>query len=611
MTTAKAEQKINESVDQAARTYLEDIAYDALITRDEPAKTRDIVNAIAMDGVTMRFVKEALGSSNRFEQTDRRWTLASRFIDTDRPMQRIVWQVMESCGRPMTVTELAHELGIIFKRPAEHYEGVLPRLLSTREYYFPSGEDKYGRADWLIVTDSDKEDDVLFDSFLSEEDIAPYLAISEKVNWVEGAPLSGALELLKKTKTPIHCKILQFFAWKSDPFGFEAEEFYSSIVNSDDFLLLYGQIVVYGAMRKDFKTYLSEMAAKIEETPSDGEDDEVEGPVEVTEADLEEIVKLIIGSKGPARAEDILDSVLEVAPGEKAYEGAMESLINVLSNEPRVKWVGCGRWRTPEALPDYIVKVPESLAIPTYFFVTPEGEPLDQELEDEGLESSLRTEINNPLVMDAGDEDTADSKHMQPVGERQRCVLKYRHKEAGTFPLCQINPDFFGAEPAIINVTLLNEGVRRELWLNNTTRLIYDMKDWYGTDMPVSGAVFYIEKTQKPDEFRFVYEGETDDKLFVQPNRLLELLELKDQAESQELPTFEIITEIMERYKQGIEFAQLFTEVNLVRRCARRLVASILSSYHCFKKKESVWRYDAKEKSKGFNKTKRKHIKKV
>jgi hypothetical protein len=227
------------------------------------------------------------------------------------------------------------------------------------------------------------------------------------------------------------------------------------------------------------------------------------------------------------------------------------------------------------------------------------------------LDTSLRQDIKDPLVMDVGDEDPVEEKRMQPLGDRQRCVLRYRHKEGGVLPLCQLNPEFFGSEPSVINVTLIDEGIRRELWLNNQTRVVYDMKDWY-EGMPISGAVFYIEKTQKPDEFRFVYTGETDDKIFVLANRVVELLELKDRAESQDLPTTDIITMIMERYKQGIDFAPLFTEVNLVRRCTRRLVASILSSYRYFykAKNSAAWRYDEEKRSEGFNKTKRKYIKK-
>jgi hypothetical protein len=610
VATASAEQKIKESLEHFARTYLEDMIYDVLLTRDEPAKTREIVGALEGKGLSQRVIKDAMGSSNRFEQAERKWTLGSRCVDTERPMQKIVAQVMDSCGRPMTLEEIAQEMAIIYGRPFEYFADMLPRLLSNNEYYFSTAEGMFGRADWLLATSADSEEDVLFDSFLSDEDLAPYKATADKAKWVEGDSLAGASDFLKKASIPVPGKVLQFFAWKADPTGFDAEEFYTALAHSDDFILFYGQRVADGGMRKDLESALHELAKRLEETPSEGDEDEAEGPVEVTEADLEEIVKLILKANGPARAEDILDTVIEVAPGEKAYDGALQSMIELLRNETRVQWVGDGRWQVPEAVPGYIESVPESLAIPTYSFVTPEGEVLDQELEDEGLDSGLRSDILNPLVMDIGDEDPIDEKHLPPLGDRQRLVLKYHHKETGTFPLCQINPNFFGTEPGVINVTLVNEGIRREMWLNNATHLVYDMKDWYGTEMPVSGAVFYFEKTQKPDEFRFVYEGETDDKVFVQPNRLLELIELREQAESQDMPTTDIIITIMERYKQGMEFPQLFTEVNLVRRSTRRLVASILSSYHAFYRKETLWRYDEEKKSKGFNKTKRKHIKK-
>jgi hypothetical protein len=610
VATASAEQKIKESLEQFARTYLEDMIYDVLLTKDEPAKTREIVGALEGKGLSQRVIKDAMGSSNRFEQVERKWTLASRYVDTERPMQKIVAQIMDSCGRPMTLEEIAHEMAIIYGRPFEYFADMLPRLLSTNEYYFTTGEGTFGRADWLLVTSAESEEDVMFDSFVSEEDLAPYKSIADKADWVEGDSLAGASDFLKRAKTPVPGKALQLFAWKADPTSFDAEEFYTALAHADDFVLFYGQRVANGEMRKDLESALLELAKRLEETPSEGDEEEAEGPVEVTEADLEEVVKLILAADGPARAENILDTVIEVAPGEKAYDGALQSMIELLRNEPRVQWVGDGRWMIPEAVPAYIEHVPESLAIPTFSFVTPEGEVLDQELEDEGLDSGLRSDILNPLVMDIGDEDPLDDKHVQPLGDRQKLVLKYHHKETGTFPLCQINPAFFGTEPNAINVTLVNEGVRREMWLNNATRLIYDMKDWYGTEMPVSGAVFYIEKTQKPDVFRLVYDGETDDKMFVPPNRLLELVELREQAESQDMPTTDIIITIMERYKQGMEFAQLFAEVNLVRRTTRRLVASILSSYHAFYRKETLWRYDEEKKSKGFNKTKRKHIKK-
>jgi hypothetical protein len=194
----------------------------------------------------------------------------------------------------------------------------------------------------------------------------------------------------------------------------------------------------------------------------------------------------------------------------------------------------------------------------------------------------------------------------------QRLALKYHHKEAGTMPLIQFHPGFFGKDPSIIQITLVSEGVRREVWINNETRLMYGLKDCFTSDMPVSGAAFEIHKTERPGEYRFIYDNRTDPLVFVPTSRLLELLELKNEADSAETTIFDIIVRILEHYKKGIGFVSLFTEVNLVRRVTRRLVASVLSSYHCFhtRGKTGEWQYDSKKRSQGFNKAKRKYIKK-
>ena len=56
----------------------------------------------------------------------------------------------------------------------------------------------------------------------------------------------------------------------------------------------------------------------------------------------------------------------------------------------------------------------------------------------------------------------------------------------------------------------------------------------------------------------------------------------------------------------------ILAEVNVVRRSSRRLVASLLSSYQCFYQRSGspVWHYDAKKLDQGFDKTKKKFVKK-
>ena len=146
--------------------------------------------------------------------------------------------------------------------------------------------------------------------------------------------------------------------------------------------------------------------------------------------------------------------------------------------------------------------------------------------------------------------------------------------------------------------------------MNNTTRLIYRPRDLYKDITEVSGAVFHIEKTDRPGEYRFRFDGEIDSQLGIDLNRSLELLDLKARFESSDMPIYDVITDIVG--KQGMAFRQLVNEVNIVKRCSRLLIASILSSYHAFhtRGKSDQWLFDEKKASQGFNKAKRKYVKK-
>ncbi len=69
---------------------------------------------------------------------------------------------------------------------------------------------------------------------------------------------------------------------------------------------------------------------------------------------------------------------------------------------------------------------------------------------------------------------------------------------------------------------------------------------------------------------------------------------------------------LMPYHRKGVPYVTLFTEVNLVRRTNRRLVASILSSYYAFyqRAKAALWYFDEKKVDQGFKKAKRKYVRK-
>jgi len=610
--------KLNESaieltkediVRQTARRYLADLCYRRLLGTPQPAKLRQIMKALEIEGVTTRLLKDVLTESDRFECTDRRWAPAVRYGDTHRPFERILTEVIQAAGVPVTLDALASEMAQVYNRDVGYYKEALPRILSNKERFFEV-DHSYGLASWLLIPTSDEEEDIIFDNALSEDQVQQFSELCPSEKWSIDKIADTAAKIVGECKEAVPIKILALMAWRDLGEDYDPVDFYSALLEDDRIVILSDQRAYPAGAVKKWTEVLKAQADELAAMPMEAEEEEAEGPITVTDTDKEEIVNMIL-ERGSASAEELLDAVLEVGPDEPAYAGALESLNEALRGDDRVMYIGDNRWSKVVTFPEEVKVIPPSLIVPEVRpFETPEGDVYDQLLEEEGFEGDLKSAIYDPLAEDVTDEDPARTLY-QPNGDSQRCVLKYHHKVEGTFPMCQVNPEFFGIEPEIIPIVLVDEGKRKQAFVNNSTRLIYGLKDFYKDITEISGAVFYIEKTAIPGEYRFRYDGETDDQLHIDTGRSLELLELRGRYESGDMPVFDVIVEILER-KQGMTFPQLVNEVNIVRRCSRLLVASILSSYHCFttKGKSGQWRYDEKKRSQGFNKAKRKYIKK-
>ncbi len=595
----------------AAIRYLGDRAYHYLLGKSQPAKLGQIIKNCGVENVSMRLMKHTLVQDSRFETIDRRWCVSSRFGDSQRPVERVLEDILKCAGIPLSVGCMSAEIAQVYGRPDESIEGMVRRMLTLRENFIDVGDEKYGLVSWLLIPTSENEEDVLFDNFVEPEDAEYFTSICPIAKWSLDNIADTAAALVADCKEPIPLKILALFAWRVLGEDFDAADFYTQIAEDDRIVILSDQKAYSANTLKEFDKTLAKIAEELADMPIEEEEEESEGPVEVTDTDKEEIISLII-KKGSASAEELLEAVLEISPEESAFASALESLREALKDDERIMWIGGTRWGKVEQFPDDIKIIPESLVVPEVQpFETPEGDVYDQMIEEDGFEGDLKAAVYDPLAEDVTDEDPSRTMY-QPCDEKQRCVLKYHHKQEGTFPLCQISPDFFGKEPEIIPIVLVDEGKRKNAYVNNTTRLIYGLKDFYKDITEVSGAVFYIEKTANPGEFRFVYNNEADDKLAIDTGRSLELLDLKARYESQEMPLFDVITEILEQRRQGMTFISIVNEVNIVKRCSRLLVASILSSYHCFhtRGKSGLWQYDEKKRSQGFNKTKRKYVKK-
>lgn len=618
MNTAVVENK----TEAEAIRYLEDQAYVAMLGYKEPVRSGDIGGALENDKYTSKLIRHVLASSPRFTQIDRKWDLEMRYEDKQVPVERVLRELIKTCGRPMLTCQIANELSQVYERPAEYYESYLARVLSDTDKFFRTSDDRYGLSEWLLLVDSDDEEDVIFDNDLSEEQIAALEPQATKAGLGSEAVGTMVAKFVEGMGSAVDHRYLSFFRWRAVGESFDPVAFFEELYHNKNLVWLTAHSWVTKKMADGYDDLLASMADRIaeelmEEAPAEtvqkAEVDEDLPPVlslTISDADLEEVVS-IIKETGESRISTILDRIFEISPRDREYAIASEGLNDAMRTDPRLTWVGTERWRMASTVPDYVSQVPEALAISKLSFETMDGDQIDVEIEDDGLEGGLDKEIHSALVQDVGDEDEVTKKDMAAKGKSVRCVLKAHHHKLGTFPLCQIPKSFFPFGAPLLELTLIDGDTRRNVWANRDTGLMYDMGDWYTDDMPESGAVFELAKTDKPDQFQFVYKDETDPLVFVPQPRVEELLDLSAEA-GDKYSVYELMQRIIGHHTKGVPFVTLFTEVNLVRRTSRRMVASILSSYYAFyqRGKSALWLVDEKKVDQGFKKAKRKYIRK-
>jgi len=589
---------------ELAVRYAGDLFYDALLEVGRPLKVSEAARLVQRPGFDLRLARVVLSSSlDRFTTADRRWTVSTRLADARKPVERTIEEVLEAGGRPVSGEVVAAEVSAIYGRQPEAYSGVVLRMLANSDRFVRIGTHGYARACWLLDASSDEPEDVLFDNFLEEEAIAPYEGAARLL---KPADIQSVEEFLDAVSAPVPTKVLQFLIWRAAPARFRADALLASLLESRA-TLLSSQEWLGPASVERLHAFLPEIAEREISEDLDLRGAEPSQPLAISEGELSQLIDYVMRNEKASRGANMLEDIFEVTSGEPTYEADLKTVLDHLRSDERVVWVGSDRFLPVGAIPDYVFSVPENLNFNDTQYFDLEGNAVDTLLEDDGLSGSLRQDIMSPLAQDVLDEEPV----VRPAGEPPvtvRCVLKFHHKEIGTFPLCQLPPGFFPSDAPQAQVEIaLPSGQTVEAWVNNETRLVYGLLDWYNTVPIDTGAVFYIERKDW-DHFVLTWGEETEPAMFVSRNRVNDLLELRARAEAEELPTFEILRTIMEHYRKGIEFITALTEVGIVRRSRRRMVASLLAAYHCFYQRGNAWVFDVRRVSQGFDKSKRKYL---
>jgi hypothetical protein len=603
-----------------AEEILVTLLHRALVRLGEPARISEIARELDDESVNVGLIRHTLESyPRRFVAVDRRWDVAQRYLDKQRPTEKTLEELVATYGAAMPSGDVPGELAQIYGRVREHFDEVAPRLLRGPRFFPIANGLSFGLRSWLLNIELDKEEDLLFYNYLSAAALTPFQQAAKGVDW-ETDPVAAAQMIAATTSgEPVDNRIIQYFAFRALGDDFDAVELYDALATSGRFLGLpdhrWLPTEALASIRAEWRALGAQVSQEAPEEPVTEQQQVVETvakPLEVTAEDETELRRYFADREEIVTVPELLTNVLEIRPGSRTFADDAAVLTAWLRARPEdYVWVGNERFRAPDTLPPYIGQIPESLTFPLLpRFETADGEILDQFLEDAGFEDGLQDEILDPIAQDVNDQEPNDQttwpEGVGPESTSLRLVLKAHHKEIGTFPLSQVPFGFFPTTPNIVELTLRDaQGNGYPIYIDYDVQLIYGLFDVYAEIAADSGAVFSLAKTDKPDEYLFVQSDETDPGVFVSPNRMEELTEYRGEIEGgSPVSTYDIIRTILDHYRKGTSFLTLLTEVNLVRRTPRRLIASILSGYTAFHPRANRWTFDAKKEPEGFDKAK-------
>lgn len=593
----------------AARLYADRLILEQLTELSEVFKPSEIADRLKSSGLGLSAVRSLLASNpDMFAYAERRWVPAARVEGAGRPFSEQIRLMTERFGGPMPLDLLAREAARATGRSEEWATETVLRLAKTDPNIVLTRSQHVVNRKFVFAA----KDESIEDAFtLNNVDEAQVADVEKKLAGFDWRQTDAIMAALEKT-APVNAKALLATAWKvlnpqdpKKPLLYDWKEFAGELLSIPGFILAADGNIYREDMADKWITTAVRIAEKISPTI------EVEdaAPLELKGEDVEKMIQEIVAADHAVTATKLLETNFEITPQVRTFPDDMSNVMKALRADSRVEWVGGDRFMKPNQAPDYIFELPEPFQFVRGDQTLEDGELVDSELIDEGLNTSLRKLISHPLATDVLDEDVLPPAKVLP--ETLRLVLKPIHRELGTFPLSQFPGGWFDDQPKVQEFILINPaGEQLQVWVNHDLRIIFGLFDWW-LDQPVeSGAVFSLTKTPRPNVLEFAWLDQTDPVVYISNQRMEELREIASRAE--EMSTFDVVREVMTHWPKGADFLTILWEVNVIRRTSRRLLASLLSSYVCFYQRSGspVWHYDHKKVEQGFDKSKKKFIKK-
>lgn len=594
---------------------LEDGLFELLLNRGQAARAAELALQLEEMGVGAKMVRKTMNNSPRFALHERRWNIAVRQL-AERPIEGAVEYYLRSYGKPLPLSLLANEMAQVQRQPLapEEYERLLETLMSARRKYFKTRWGAWGLSEWLLDTQEQSEEEMASRNFfLASEQMLGLLERLKRVRLDAKAPDGdNALRLLRTAEAPLQNRIIAFSLWRAKGGRFDPQHSFEHLWGDERLLLFSGALWAPARLKAELVPILARLSRTAER--EEMELVEEEQALALSDSDRDELRARIEREGRPMRTLELVPEVFEVTPGSRSFPLALAAIDGGLAADSRLQKVGEQTWALPEQIPEYVHEIPETLFVSSIEVERLADPEADLELEDARLEPGLAQWVHDPRYEDFGEEEEVELAPEAPEGPAKiseaRYPILHSHWRAGTMKLREMDRGLFPADTQIMYVNLREpDGKRFPVWINQFNTLVYDLAKFYSAHKAIPGSIATVSRTDQLDEYTIELAAQPDPLLQIETERIQELEDMRQPAADAPWSVFEVICNLMPYHKKGAHFLTLWHEVNVVRRTSRRVVASILSSYHCFYQRppgSPVWHFDERKVEQGKKKAKRK-----
>lgn len=595
--------------DHAARSYADRLLLEKLSQLDAVVKVSELAEQLSEHSLGLGAVRSLLASNpERFAFHERRWIPAQRLNGAGRPMVSAMEEAIDAFNGPTSLAVITHELARTLGQDEDEIAPIVRRLAEEHDSFVLDSSERVALTRWGFLAVDEPKARALD---LNGVDAAELDEVAKKVGSINFEADDAVATAVKKAGSA-RLRVLGALFWSHLNLpGAESPRLYSSrrllkaVLELPGYVLGPSHEIVPEATTKQWITAAIRLADKL--VPAIEVEDAQ--PIDVKPEDITQITAKVLGAEDTVTGTRLLEEIYEITPGSRTFPDDLASLMAAAMAQDGIVWVGGDRLQKKGLVPEGLDALPEPFLYVDSGAIGEDDEPMDVELTDEGLNTTLRKLITHPLATDVLDEVAIPAPKVMP--DSQRLVLKAIHRELGTFPLCQFYNGWLQTEPNLQEFVVIDgNGQELKVWVNHKDRIMYNWIEWW-LDQPIeNGAVFTLTKTNRPNVFDFAWSDQPDSLVYISKQRMDALRDLANASEGKS--GFELLCEIMQHWTKGADFLTLHAELNIVRRVRARLVASLLSSYDCFYQRQNspVWHFDPKKVALGFNKAKRKFAKK-